>query len=54
MFKVNMYWDGHKYSELYYHYKYALEAFETFSRIIGEKKDNGEIDYYYAEIIKED
>lgn len=54
MFKVNMYMDGHKYSEGYHHYEYAVMAFNSFNRILKDRKSNGQIDEYYVELIKED
>ena len=54
MFKVNVYWDNHKYSEGYHYYEYAVEAFKSFDRISRERKANGQIDDYYVELIKED
>lgn len=54
MFKVNMYWDEHKYSELYHHYDYAVKAFESFIDLSRERKANGQIEEYYVELIKED
>ena len=54
MFKVNVYWDGFKYSESYHLYNYAVEAFESFDRISRARKADRQIDDYYVELIKED
>ena len=54
MFKVNVYWNGHKYSESYLLYDYAVKAFESFDGISRVRKSNGQIDDYYVELIKED
>lgn len=54
MFRVNVYWDGYKYSESYHLYDYAVEAFEAFNSISKERKAKGQIDEYYVELIKED
>lgn len=54
MFKVNVYWDDHKYSEGYHYYDYAVKAFDNLNKISRERKANGQIDDYYVELIKED
>ena len=54
MFKVNVYWDEHKYSEGYHYYKYAVKAFEALNEALRELKANGRINEYYVELIKEE